>query len=32
MQEGLYTPLKMTRSSMVWEPRFESDFANGYDE
>lgn len=32
MQERLYTPLKMTRSSMVWEPRFESDFANGYDE
>jgi CubicO group peptidase (beta-lactamase class C family) len=32
MQEELYTPLKMTRSSMVWEPRFESDFANGYDE
>ncbi len=32
MQEGLYTPLKMKRSSMVWEPRFESDFANGYDE
>jgi CubicO group peptidase (beta-lactamase class C family) len=31
MQEELYTPLKMTRSSMVWEPRFESDFANGYD-
>jgi CubicO group peptidase (beta-lactamase class C family) len=32
MQEELYTPLTMTRSSMVWEPRFESDFANGYDE
>jgi CubicO group peptidase (beta-lactamase class C family) len=32
MQEELYTPLKMTRSSMVWEPRFESGFANGYDE
>jgi len=32
MQEELYGPLKMTRSSMVWEPRFESDFANGYDE
>jgi CubicO group peptidase (beta-lactamase class C family) len=32
MQEELYTPLKMTRSSMVWEPRFESDFANGYNE
>src|SRR6202453_3993371 len=32
MQEELYTPLGMTRSSMVWEPRFESDFANGYTE
>jgi CubicO group peptidase (beta-lactamase class C family) len=32
MQGELYTPLMMTRSSMVWEPRFESDFANGYDE
>jgi len=32
MQDELYGPLKMTRSSMVWESRFESDFANGYDE
>ena len=32
MQEELNGPLRMTRSSMVWEPRFESDFANGYDE
>jgi len=32
MEENLYRPLGMTRSSMVWEPRFESDFANGYDE
>jgi CubicO group peptidase (beta-lactamase class C family) len=32
MQEELYGPLHMARSSMVWEPRFESDFANGYDE
>ena len=32
MQEELFIPLKMTRTSMVWEPRFESDFANGYDE
>ncbi len=32
MHEELYGPLKMTRSSMVWESRFESDFANGYDE
>jgi CubicO group peptidase (beta-lactamase class C family) len=32
MEEDLYRPLHMTRSSMVWEPGFESDFANGYDE
>ena len=32
MKEELFIPLKMTRTSMVWEPRFESDFANGYDE
>jgi CubicO group peptidase (beta-lactamase class C family) len=32
MEENLYRPVHMTRSSMVWEPRFESDFANGYDE
>jgi CubicO group peptidase (beta-lactamase class C family) len=32
MQEKLYRPLRMDRTSMVWEPRFESDFANGYDE
>lgn len=32
MQEDLYGPLKMTRSSMVWEPRFDNNFANGYDE
>jgi CubicO group peptidase (beta-lactamase class C family) len=32
MQEELYTALKMTRTSMVWEPRFETDFANGYEE
>jgi len=32
MQENLYLPLRMNRTSMVWEPRFESDFANGYDE
>jgi CubicO group peptidase (beta-lactamase class C family) len=32
MQEDLYGPLEMTRSSMIWLPRFESDFANGYDE
>lgn len=32
MDERLFQPLGMTRTSMVWEPRFESDFANGYDE
>ena len=32
MQEELYDPLKMSRTSMIWLPRFESDFANGYDE
>jgi len=32
MQEDLFSPLGMTRTSMIWEPRFESDFANGYDE
>jgi CubicO group peptidase (beta-lactamase class C family) len=32
MEENLYRPLRMTRTSMVWEARFESDFANGYDE
>lgn len=32
MEDNLYRPLSMTRTSMVWEPRFESDFANGYDE
>jgi CubicO group peptidase (beta-lactamase class C family) len=32
MQEELYDPLKMSRTGMIWLPRFESDFANGYDE
>ncbi len=32
MQEDLFGPLKMSRTSMIWLPRFESDFANGYDE
>jgi CubicO group peptidase (beta-lactamase class C family) len=32
IDEKLYRPLHMTRSSMVWESRFEDDFANGYDE
>jgi CubicO group peptidase (beta-lactamase class C family) len=32
MDEHLSRPLHMTRTSMLWEPRFESDYANGYDE
>ena len=32
MEEDIYRPLHMTRTSMVWESRFESDYANGYDE
>lgn len=32
MRERLYEPDDMTRTSMVWEARFESDFANAYDE
>jgi CubicO group peptidase (beta-lactamase class C family) len=32
MEENLFRPLQMTRSSVVWESKFERDFANGYDE
>ena len=32
MQERVFQPLAMTRTGMVWLSRFESDFANGYDE
>ena len=32
MQERVFRPLGMTRTSMVWKPAFESDYANGYDE
>jgi CubicO group peptidase (beta-lactamase class C family) len=32
MQERIFQPLGMTRTSMVWQERFESDYANGYDE
>jgi len=32
MQDRLLTPLGMARTSMTWQDRFESDFANGYDE
>jgi CubicO group peptidase (beta-lactamase class C family) len=32
MRERVFQPLGMTRTSMVWSLRFESDHANGYDE
>jgi CubicO group peptidase (beta-lactamase class C family) len=32
MQTRVFKPLGMTRTSMVWEDRFDSDYANGYDE
>lgn len=32
MDEKLFNPLRMTRTSMVWQSSFEIDFANGYDE
>jgi CubicO group peptidase (beta-lactamase class C family) len=32
MQERVFQPLGMTRTSMVWQDRFETDYANGYDE
>ena len=32
MRKHIFVPDGMTRTSMVWEERFESDFANGYDE
>ena len=32
MQERVFKPIGMTRTSMVWQERFENDFANGYDE
>jgi len=32
MREHIFGPDKMTRTSMVWEERFEGDIANGYDE
>jgi CubicO group peptidase (beta-lactamase class C family) len=32
MQTRVFQPLGMTRTSMVWDDRFESDYANGYDE
>jgi CubicO group peptidase (beta-lactamase class C family) len=32
MQERVFRPLNMSRTSMVTEQRFEDDYANGYDE
>lgn len=32
MQDRIFKPFGMTRTSMVWQPQFESDYANGYDE
>jgi CubicO group peptidase (beta-lactamase class C family) len=32
MRARLFEPLHMTRTSMIWEDRFETDYANGYDE
>ena len=32
MQQNVFKPLGMTRTSMVWEDRFDSDYANGHDE
>src|SRR4029077_10939715 len=32
MQEHVFRPLEMTRTSMVWQDRFNGDYANGYDE
>lgn len=32
LQARICRPLGMTRTRMVWDPRFESDYANAYDE
>lgn len=32
MQERVFRPLGMMRTSMVWQSGFENDYANGYDE
>jgi CubicO group peptidase (beta-lactamase class C family) len=32
MQKRVFEPLGMTRTSMMWQSRFDSDYANGYDE
>jgi CubicO group peptidase (beta-lactamase class C family) len=31
-QDRVFTPFGMSRSSIVWQSRYDSDFANGYDE
>jgi CubicO group peptidase (beta-lactamase class C family) len=32
MQDRVFQPLGMSRTSMVWQDRFETDYASGYDE
>ncbi len=32
MQQYVFQPFGMTRTSMIWQERFESDYASGYDE
>jgi CubicO group peptidase (beta-lactamase class C family) len=32
MQQHVFQPFGMTRTSMIWEDRFDSNYANGYDE
>jgi len=32
MQTHVFRPFRMTRTSMLWQERFENDYANGYDE
>jgi CubicO group peptidase (beta-lactamase class C family) len=32
MQERVFRPFGMTRTSLVWQDKFENDYANGYDE
>ena len=32
MRERVFQPLRMTRTSIIWQPQFEDDYANGYDE
>lgn len=32
MQQHIFHSFGMTRTSMIWQPQFETDYANGYDE